>query len=420
MLKKYKQPAIHILLFITTFATTTLAGADWTGQYQLNGWDYIWSGLNFSITFLAILTIHEFGHYYYAKKYKVNVSLPYYIPFYLPGTPSIGTFGAFIRMQGVILSRRNVFDIGIAGPLAGFVAAILLLIVGFVTLPDKEYIYSVHPDYASFNGDYEKHVYTYEYLKKQSDQYIDAKFIKDSLYYIEHKQAEPDLEKPVKQYETTFTEMSVGNNLLFMAFEKMFSYQGDKIPNHFELFHYPFLFAAYLALFFTALNLIPIGQLDGGHVVYGLFGWEAHKKIAGSFFMLFVFVAGLGMFKENIMEINFFTANAMDQLQFGVLYIAFLYTLFARMFENYWNAILSAVAIFTLHFLIEYLFPEVVGFNGWLLYALLIGRFLGVYHPQTLDERPLDNKRKVLGWVALLIFVLCFTPEVLTFHTISK
>jgi membrane-associated protease RseP (regulator of RpoE activity) len=85
------------------------------------------SGLNFSITFLSILTIHEFGHYYFAKKYKLDVSLPYYIPFYLPGSPSIGTFGAFIRMKGQIQSRTSIFDIGIAGPLAGFVAAMALL-----------------------------------------------------------------------------------------------------------------------------------------------------------------------------------------------------------------------------------------------------------------------------------------------------
>ena len=121
---RYKQPAIHIVLFLLTLTTTTLAGAESRAQYYLDGWDYIFSGLNFSITFLGVLTIHEFGHYYVARKNNVDASLPYYIPFYLPGSLSIGTFGAFIRMKGLIPSRRIMFDIGIAGPLAGFVAAV--------------------------------------------------------------------------------------------------------------------------------------------------------------------------------------------------------------------------------------------------------------------------------------------------------
>jgi len=420
MLKKYKQTFIHILLFILTFITTTLAGAEWTGMYRLDPWDFILSGLNYSITFLGILTMHEFGHYYFARKYKVDVTLPYYIPFYLPGVSTIGTFGAFIRMKSMIQSRKHIFDIGIAGPLAGFAGALLLLIYGFATLPEKEYIYQIHPDYAAFGDDYAKHVYTYDYMKKQSDAYVDMKYSQDSLYYEVNKKSDPGLSKPKKEYQTEFSEIALGDNLLLLLFKKMFSYQGNKIPNQFEFFHYPFLFAAYLALFFTALNLIPVGQLDGGHVIYGLFGQEWHKKISGTFFTLFVFVAGIGLFKSNPSEINFFTANYVDQLKFGLLYIGFLYLVFSRMYENYMNAILAAVAVFTVQFLVEFVFPEVTGQNGWLLYAFLIGRILGVYHPPALDERPLDLKRKVLGWLALLIFVLCFTPDVFKIYTLTE
>lgn len=415
----FKQLSIHILLFILTLITTTLAGAEWTGLYGLESWDFILSGLNYSITFLGILTMHEFGHYYYAKKYKVDVTLPYYIPFYLPGA-TIGTFGAFIRMKSMIHSRKHIFDIGIAGPLAGFVGALALLIYGFATLPEKEYIYKIHPDYAAFGDEYSKHVYTYEYLKKQSDTYVDFKYSQDSLYYEANKKADSDLVKPTKEYQTEFSEIAIGDNLLLLAFKEIFSYQGNKIPNQFEFFHYPFLFAAYLALFFTALNLIPVGQLDGGHVIYGLFGYEWHKKISGTFFTLFVFVAGIGLFKSNPTGINFFAANYIDQIQFAFFYILFLYVLFAKMYQNFMNALLAAVSVFTVQFLIEYVFPEAEGQNGWLLYAFLIGRFLGVYHPPALDERPLDVKRKVLGWVALLIFVLCFTPDVFKVYTIVK
>lgn len=416
MLKKYKQPLIHIVLFLITFATTTLAGADWKGAHFESDWDYIWSGLNFSITFLGILTIHEFGHYYFAKKYKLDVSLPYYLPFYLPGAPSIGTFGAFIRMKGQIQSRTSIFDIGIAGPLAGFAAALILLTYGFATLPEKEYIYSIHPDYEQFNGDYAAHVYTHDYVKSQSDAYVNKRFIEDSIYYVEHHAAEPDLIKPEKVYETSFSVLAVGDNILLLLFKKIFAYQGDKIPNQYEFFHYPYLFAAYLALFFTALNLIPVGQLDGGHVIYGLFGHNNHKKIAGTFFTGFVTLAGVGLFQENPLDINFFTAEILDKVQFALLYLSFLYLVFSRMYTNYMNTILAAVSVFTIQLLIEFLFRDVTGYNGWLLYAFLIGRFLGVYHPPSIDERPLDTKRKVLGWFAVVVFVLCFTPEVITFQ----
>jgi membrane-associated protease RseP (regulator of RpoE activity) len=418
MLKKYKQPLIHIVLFLVTFATTTLAGADWRGVHFNSIWDYVFSGLNFSVTFLGILTIHEFGHYYFAKKYKLDVSLPYYIPFYLPGVPSIGTFGAFIRMKGQIESRTSIFDIGIAGPLAGFAAALLLLIYGFATLPEKEYIYSINPDYKQFGGDYAAHVYTYDYIKKQSDDHVNMRYIKDSIYYSEHHKDEPDLVKPEKVYQTEFFVLSIGDNLLLLFFKKIFAYQGDKIPNNYEFVHYPYLFAAYLALFFTALNLIPVGQLDGGHVIYGLFGHNMHKKIAGTFFTGFVTLAGIGLFQQNPTGINFFTANALDKIQFALLYLTFLYLVFSRMYVNYMNAILAAAAVFTLQLLTEFLFPDITGYNGWLIYAFLIGRVLGIYHPPSMDERPLDTKRKILGWFAIVILIVCFTPEVITFHSL--
>lgn len=420
MLKKYKQIAIHILLFAITLATTTFAGADWKGLQVDTFWDYVASGLSFSLTFLGILTIHEFGHYYFAKKYKLDVSLPYYIPFYLPGSPSIGTFGAFIRMKGQIQSRTSIFDIGIAGPLAGFVAALGLLIYGFATLPEKEYIYTIHPDYEQFGANYESHVYTYDYLKAYSDTHIDQKFTADSIHYLEHKNTDPDLVKPSKTYETEFSVLAVGDNLLIGIFKKLFAYQGDKIPNKYEFFHYPFLFAAYLALFFTALNLIPVGQLDGGHVIYGLFGLSMHKKIASTFFTAFVCLAGIGIFRSNPLDIDFFDSNAYEKIQFALVYAGFLYLVFSRMYSNYMNTIVAALSVFTFQLVVEFGFPTIIGYPGWLLYTFLIGRFLGVHHPPSLDERPLDTKRKVLGWIALAIFILCFTPEVLTFELINS
>ncbi|MBC7451617.1 MAG: site-2 protease family protein, partial [Cytophagales bacterium] len=378
-------------------------------------------GLTYAILFLGILSIHEFGHYYFAKRNNVDASLPYYLPMYLPGIPSIGTFGAFIRMKSLVFSKRGIFDIGIAGPLAGFAAALLVLTYGFATLPEKEYIYSVHPDYAAFQGDYDNHVYTYEYLKHSSDSIIDRRYEEDSLKYLTKHATDSFLKKPVKEeYKKEFIELATGKNILFWLFEKIFAYQGEKIPNSYEMFHYPFLFAGYLALFFTALNLMPIGQLDGGHVIYGLFGYEKHKKISVVIFILFIGIGGVGVFKDNLLGVNFFMSGFAEQIEFTIIYISFLCFLFGKIFQKFLDMLLIAVIVFSVHFLVEFLLPDITGFHGWFIYALLIGRFIGVSHPQALDESPLDMKRKIIGWISLVIFILCFTPEVLTFETITK
>src|SRR5688572_26388212 len=162
MTKENRLVVIQIVLFITTFITTTLAGAEWTfGKsiilYAEDGiflntafsWSDFASGLHFSIPFLLILTVHEFGHYFTAMHHKVKSSLPYYIP--LPPLPlSIGTMGAVIRLRSRIYSKMQNFDIGIAGPLAGFIMALIFLIYGFATLPPAEYIFQIHPEYEQY------------------------------------------------------------------------------------------------------------------------------------------------------------------------------------------------------------------------------------------------------------------------------
>ena len=149
-----KTLIIHIVLFVVTVVATTFAGAEWMfGKSMIYGDELLSSseilaGLYFSIPFLGILTVHEFGHYFTAKYYKVKVSLPFYIPLWLGFVPmpSIGTMGAFIRIKGLIQSRKEFFDIGIAGPLAGFVVALFVLTYGFTNLPDADYIFEIHPE----------------------------------------------------------------------------------------------------------------------------------------------------------------------------------------------------------------------------------------------------------------------------------
>src|SRR4051812_15777357 len=125
MTKETKRILFQIALFIITFITTTLAGSEWVygksvfyGEY--NSQDFI-NGLSFSVPLLLILTFHEFGHYFTALYHKVKTSLPYYIP--IPPIPmlfSLGTFGAVIRLRERPVSTTQTFDIGIAGPVAGF------------------------------------------------------------------------------------------------------------------------------------------------------------------------------------------------------------------------------------------------------------------------------------------------------------
>src|SRR5688572_17568866 len=167
---KLKAGLIHSSLFAVTFVTTTLAGAEWVyGKsilmpgYTMN--DFL-SGLSYSIPFLLILTVHEFGHYFTAAYNKIKASLPYYIP--LPPLPlMLGTLGALIRIRSRIHSTQQNFDIGIAGPLAGFVVALALLYYGFATLPPPEYIYQFHPEYEQYGLDYADHVYTPEVLQQE-------------------------------------------------------------------------------------------------------------------------------------------------------------------------------------------------------------------------------------------------------------
>ena len=157
-----KRVLLQLGLFIITFITTTLAGAEWTYGRSIFAPNYSWSdfisGLEFSIPFLLILTVHEFGHYFVARYHKIKVSLPYYLP--MPPLPfSIGTMGALIRLREKVYSKKQNFDIGLAGPLAGFVTALVILFYGFTHLPEPEYIFQIHPEYEQYGLSYADYVY---------------------------------------------------------------------------------------------------------------------------------------------------------------------------------------------------------------------------------------------------------------------
>jgi len=363
---------IHSLLFILTLIATTFAGAEWmTGKlfffmpepYALQLSDF-WQGLHYSIPFLLILTFHEFGHYFVARYYDLKVTLPFYIPLWLGflGMPtSIGTMGAFIQIRSQINSRKEFFDVGIAGPLAGFVVALVVLFYGFTHLPAPEHIFVIHPEYQKYGLDYAKYV-----------------------------------------YENAQGNLVLGNNLLFEFFKNYVASDPNLVPNPNELMHYPYLMAGYLALFFTALNLIPIGQLDGGHILYGLIG-KKHKYVSFTLFTAMVFYAGLGIFTP---------FDDTDYLLiYAPIYVFFLYFAFLKPLGDKQDALLMAAGVLCVQFVFSYFFPKVQGYQGWLVFSFVIGRFLGVYHPTTQQEEELSLGRKILGWLTLLIFILCFSPQ---------
>jgi membrane-associated protease RseP (regulator of RpoE activity) len=387
-----KRILLQIFLFITTFATTTLAGAELSYSRSIFFHsDYSWSdfalGLQFSIPLLLVLTVHEFGHYFTAIYHRVKTSLPYFIPF--PPNPilmNIGTLGAVIRQRSKPESNVQQFDIGIAGPLAGFVVALFVVIYGFITLPPPEYIFQVHPEYEQYGLDYPKYVYTPEFYTKQ----FEEARIKSGVVKADDNRMQ-------------MTSLQIGSNLLFYFF-KNFAPDQASVPNPNELIHYPVLLAGFLALFFTSLNLLPIGQLDGGHVIYGLFGFAKHKIIASVFLILLLIYAGLGMEYINPrLEISALMINI-------PLYIFCLYQALSKLSLEKRDMLMYAVLIAAFHFAMMHFFPSIRGSFTWLFFGGIVGRFLGVQHPPSEIEQPLDNTRVVLGWVALIIFVLCFSP----------
>ena len=360
-----RTAALHIGLFLITLVTTTLAGIELTrgsinflplDVFELRGpalWAEVRRGLWFALPFLGVLTVHEFGHYFTARYNRVRASLPYYIPFPM----GLGTFGAIIRIKDRIFSRREFFDIGLAGPLAGFLVAVPLLIYGFTHLPP------LGPLYARNGANYAEKAYDHEQLER-------ATYLAKPLLY--------------QFLETTFADPT-------------------RLPHPNELMHYPVLLAGALSLFFTALNLLPMGQLDGGHILYGLMGRRRFNQLVPVLFVGFIFYAGLGLFTLH--------SSWQEWLYGGLIYAGYLALIFWRVLPRPGLGLLLAATIWAAQVACTVAFPGATGNPGWLIFGLLLGRLTGIYHPPAPDERPLSRGRQVLGWVMVAIFVLCFTPS---------
>lgn len=210
---------LPVVLFALTVFTVLWAGAYQTNTNPLVGpWDFLmdepralWSGIPFAATLLGILVTHELGHYVLSRLHGVPTSLPLFVP----GLPHfVGTFGAIIRMRAPLTDRRALFDIGVAGPIAGFVVAVIALVIGLR-------LSTVVPIQTSYG-------------------------------------------------------MHLGEPLLLQFASWVVI--GPLAPTADVILH-PVGFAAWFGLFITSLNLLPIGQLDGGHVAYALLG-ERQRSVA--------------------------------------------------------------------------------------------------------------------------------------------
>lgn len=214
--RKLTRPLLALGLLLATFCTTTIAGAKlvndeltwpaWANEQVLQ------TGLPYAIAILLILGTHEFGHYLTARYYKIKATLPYFIP--LPPPFSFGTFGAFIQMRSPVPNRTALFDVGLAGPLAGFLVTVPLLAWGLMhssltSIPSEPSLLDTH----AFNP----------------------------------------------------------NISILVALISKAVFQADLTMAQVVDLH-PVAIAGWLGLIVTALNLMPVGQLDGGHIVHAMFG----------------------------------------------------------------------------------------------------------------------------------------------------
>jgi membrane-associated protease RseP (regulator of RpoE activity) len=264
---------VHVVLFLATLLTTTMAGSFSAGVNPLEDPRLLVHGLPFSATLMTILLVHEMGHFLVARWHGVEATPPYFIP----GPPFlIGTFGAFIRMR-TPTNRRALFDVGAAGPWAGFLVAIPAVIYGL------------------------------------------------SISTVGPLVEEPE-------------GLLLGDSLAFAALARLAL---GVSPTEVTITLHPVALAGWFGLFVTFLNLLPVGQLDGGHVVYALLG-RFHRLIAR---------LGLAV----------------------ILGLAFL------------------------------------GWNGWLIWAVLV-TMIGIDHPPTVDDTPLDPRRRLGAWLTVGLFVVTFMP----------
>jgi membrane-associated protease RseP (regulator of RpoE activity) len=336
MFKKKTPLFVYLLLFLATFLTSTIAGTQWAFKDYTNilNWHY---GLTYAILIMTFLLSHEMGHYIAARLHKIDATLPFFIPVPVPDLFPFGTFGAVIKTRTPIPSNKVLFDIGVSGPIAGFIVCVCYLIYGLTTLPTIDFIYQIHP----------------EYLVKYGGKIPDV-----SLHF--------------------------GDTLLYHFLSSFFANPRGFLPPMNEIYHYPFLNVGWFGLFVTTMNMLPFGQLDGGHVIYAMFGRKWQGRISRVIWWLIV-TLGFG---------------TLLNLLYIVLQDDYPYSFYISM-QNFLLPILEWIKTNA-----GWYFR---GWGGWLFWGLVARFYIKLDHPPVFQEEKLDSKRMVIGMFALLILILCFS-----------
>jgi membrane-associated protease RseP (regulator of RpoE activity) len=299
---------VQVVLFALTLVTTTFVGADHYASFSFSYGEVselmklgngaianamaerfsLVQGFWYSLTILGILGCHEMGHYLTSLRYNILATRPYFLPLpSTPLTPLTGTLGAFIRVKSRFPDKRALFDVGVAGPIAGFIVAVPTLFAGLMLSRVEQ----LPPDYSS--------------------------------------------------------GIWLGEPLLFKFAQWMV---WGRIADGYSVNMHPMAFGAWFGLLATALNLFPFGQLDGGHISYSVFGRRA------------------------------------VWLTYLVIPIAI------------------GLTILSLSWLV------------WTALMLVMIGMIGSHHPPTLnDDLPLGTGRMIVAAIALVIFILCFTPAPISF-----
>ena len=317
---------INVVLFILTIISMLLMGVDVPRESLPSDGSFplsllflnILSGWPFALSMMGILFAHEMGHYIACRIYNVPATLPFFLP--APFISPLGTLGAFIMMRGIPKNKRILFDVGVAGPIAGLVIAIPVLFIGLWL----SHLGPIEP-VSSGSG----------FLEGNSIFYLFAKFAVFGKL----------LPEPV----------SFGGLSPTVYWIRYFL-SGQPIPfNGLDVQLNSVALAGWAGLLVTALNLVPVGTLDGGHVAYGLFGEKAKK----------IFPIAIGTLV-------------------GLMLLPVLLTLS-----------LNALNL------------------SWMLWILILF-WLGNVRSQPLDDiTELDPTRRMIGYVMLVVFFLMFTPIVM-------
>jgi membrane-associated protease RseP (regulator of RpoE activity) len=303
---------INLLMFILTLLSVIVSGGLFSADASLptDAWQLIVylvkHGWPFAISLIAILGTHELGHYFAGKAHGVQVTLPFFIP--LPLT-QLGTMGAFISMKSAPKNKRDLMDIAVAGPLAGFVVSLIVLWIG---------------------------------LGQSTLNTIPAALPEGIVYQMEGNSILYLLMKFLHFGKLLPEPVSTNGFPLLLHWLKYF-FTGHPSPlGSLDVTISSVAWAGWVGLLITSLNLIPAGQLDGGHIFQLLFGQK----------------------------------NARRALPFIVVLLGILG----------------------------------LAWSGWWLWAAIVF-LLGRSYAQTMDQiTELDTKRKVLGWLAIFVFVICFIP----------